>query len=488
MTSSLIRVTKHDMFALKARFFFRFACISILFFFQTFYLSSHHFWRDEAQAWLISSSAQNFPDLLEKLRYEGHPPLWYLLIIASNYFFDSLQVLKVIQFITNLWFCILLFTDKKLSTFHIIAIGLSFYILLGYSTVSRPYMLGVCLMYQSVRFYERSKPGFGAILLMLAVASHVLFVPVAIGLFFFYLNKIRSVKTTKFRFGLVAVFTSNLILNYQIIRPKHDSSFQFRTSVGIDTVPELLRNFIDNIFFPMTLISQGQLLALSLLAGLFLAAISLYLLNVHRLLFLGFLFMLFLYLTNYLVGYQYAWWHFGVIYLSILLYLRVGYSEINKSVKPKTGTKTQNLTAFLFFIISIFSALDNFQGSGILMLKAKNYSNSSLVADYIDKNCKDSCTIVQDNDYSGAGISALLGGRVIYYLNTSKFGTYTVWNKRPFLSAQDKVKLFTDLALQDCILIKEPSSVEIYPNTNHMFTTSGAIQSGEDFEVRRCTN
>ena len=398
MTTSLIRVTKHDMFALKARFIFRFACISILFFFQTFYLSLHHFWRDEAQAWLISSSAQNFPDLLEKLRYEGHPPLWYLLIIASNSIFNGLQVLKVIQFITNLWFCILLFTDKKLSTFHIIAIGLSFYILLGYSTVSRPYMLGLCLMYQGVRFFEMSKPGFGTFLLMLAVATHVLFVPVAIGLFFFYFNKIRSVKTTKFKFSLVAVFISNLILNYQIIRPKHDSSFQFRTSVGIETLPKVLWNFINNIFFPMTLISQGQLLALSLLAGLFLASISLYLLKVHRLLFLGFLFMLFLYLTNYLVGYQFAWWHFGVIYLSILLYLRVGYSEINKSVKPKNGTKTQSLTAFLFFMISIFSALDNFQGSGFLMLKAKNYSNSWLVADYIDKNCKDSCTIVQDND------------------------------------------------------------------------------------------
>ena len=41
---------------------------------------NHEPWRDEAQAWLIVRDA-GFTDLFSILRTEGHPPLWYLLIL-----------------------------------------------------------------------------------------------------------------------------------------------------------------------------------------------------------------------------------------------------------------------------------------------------------------------------------------------------------------------------------------------------------------------
>src|SRR4051794_26464344 len=40
---------------------------------------THSPWRDEAQAWLIAES-KSLPDLL-LLPGEGHPPLWYLLLL-----------------------------------------------------------------------------------------------------------------------------------------------------------------------------------------------------------------------------------------------------------------------------------------------------------------------------------------------------------------------------------------------------------------------
>ena len=39
----------------------------------------HEKWRDEAQAWLIARDL-NFLDILKQMSYEGHPPLWHLIL------------------------------------------------------------------------------------------------------------------------------------------------------------------------------------------------------------------------------------------------------------------------------------------------------------------------------------------------------------------------------------------------------------------------
>lgn len=47
-----------------------------------FNLFQHEPWRDEMQAWLIARDSRTFAELLENLRYDGHPPLWYFLLYA----------------------------------------------------------------------------------------------------------------------------------------------------------------------------------------------------------------------------------------------------------------------------------------------------------------------------------------------------------------------------------------------------------------------
>ena len=42
----------------------------------------HEMWRDEIQAWSIVIGSRSVGDLLHgALRYEGHPPLWYLVLM-----------------------------------------------------------------------------------------------------------------------------------------------------------------------------------------------------------------------------------------------------------------------------------------------------------------------------------------------------------------------------------------------------------------------
>ena len=41
---------------------------------------NHESWRDEAQAWQIARQS-GLKELFEQLKYEGHPCLWYLVLI-----------------------------------------------------------------------------------------------------------------------------------------------------------------------------------------------------------------------------------------------------------------------------------------------------------------------------------------------------------------------------------------------------------------------
>jgi len=470
---------KFDTFELDSHI--RTVSISSLLIFQTIYLLNHHFWRDEAQAWLISRDAISFPDLLSKLEYEGHPPLWYLLIKILNYGLHDVNVLKILQGGTNLWFAFLLLTDKKLSTLKIIAILSSFYILIGYSSVSRPYMLGICLVYSAIRSFESKKHTYGVICFCLTVYTHILFFPIATALIVYYLTKTKSIS---FRTFSALFFMLSIFVNFEVIRLKPDSNFKLRFNFELLGIPIKFFNFLENIFNPLTFESFGQVTFLSILSGIFLISIFLFLKRIDGLLAFGFLGMIIIFFVNYLIGYQYAWWHFGVVYGSIMLYLRVGISELNEREASKS--QITHFAGVMFFIISILSAQENFQERGYAMIRGENYSNSHLVADYIDKNCKDRCMVIQDKDYSGAAISALLNGKEIYYLNISKLGTYTIWNEHRNSSVDELSNRFKSLQINDCVLIKDPLSKVIYKNTALIFTTNGAIQDEEDFEVRRC--
>lgn len=58
---------------------------------------SHVGWQDEWQAMLISVQSPDLAALLENLRYEGHPPLWYLLLRGVALFVPLQWVLAVTQ-------------------------------------------------------------------------------------------------------------------------------------------------------------------------------------------------------------------------------------------------------------------------------------------------------------------------------------------------------------------------------------------------------
>ena len=48
--------------------------------YNTIWLFRHAMWRDELQAFMVAAASNTPLDLFAKLKYEGHPGLWHLLL------------------------------------------------------------------------------------------------------------------------------------------------------------------------------------------------------------------------------------------------------------------------------------------------------------------------------------------------------------------------------------------------------------------------
>jgi hypothetical protein len=56
---------------------------------------NHAMWIDEAQAFLLARDSHSLRELIYNLRYEGHPPLWHLLLYGVTRVFVSYHALQV---------------------------------------------------------------------------------------------------------------------------------------------------------------------------------------------------------------------------------------------------------------------------------------------------------------------------------------------------------------------------------------------------------
>lgn len=62
---------------------------------QAALIIDHQPWPDEYQALLIAVQAPDISTLLDWLRYEGHPPLWYLLLRGLAHVAEPLDTLWI---------------------------------------------------------------------------------------------------------------------------------------------------------------------------------------------------------------------------------------------------------------------------------------------------------------------------------------------------------------------------------------------------------
>ena len=146
---------------------------------------AHEPWWDEAQAWLIARDVP-LPELFtHQLRYEGHPPLWYLILAIPAKLglpYGSLKVIGVLCAAASAF--LLLFGFPRIPLFVRVLAPFGLFVAYQYTIVARNYVLILPLLLLIVRMYDRrhERPGAFALLLILLSNASVHGGAVACGL------------------------------------------------------------------------------------------------------------------------------------------------------------------------------------------------------------------------------------------------------------------------------------------------------------------
>ena len=105
----------------------------------------HEIWGDEFHSWNIAKASGNFFDLISNTRYEGHPPVWYIILwITSKFTHDPTSIQFVHFALASLVvFVMLFFSPFPLAIKSLVPFG--YFFLFEYAVLSRNYAIGILL-------------------------------------------------------------------------------------------------------------------------------------------------------------------------------------------------------------------------------------------------------------------------------------------------------------------------------------------------------
>lgn len=122
------------------------ALVAAIFTLQAVLVLGHEPWLDEWQALQISLQSPDLAALLENLRYEGHPPLWYLILRGLASVLPPAWVLPAAALPIALAIQAMILFRLPLSRLERLLLAASFYVLIDYGAISRSLGLGVLLI------------------------------------------------------------------------------------------------------------------------------------------------------------------------------------------------------------------------------------------------------------------------------------------------------------------------------------------------------
>jgi hypothetical protein len=168
----------------------------------------HEPWADEAQAWLLARDSSPFDLLFKNLRYEGHPPLWYLILIIPS----KILPYRVISFISAIiavsGVCILLYRSSFPKIVRLL-LPFSYFIFYQYGVIARSYVLVPILLFAIARIYEDKTAKIYQFVALACLLANVSVFSILIALSIMLIHLIDLIKTR-------SILTKKLIIK-QII-------------------------------------------------------------------------------------------------------------------------------------------------------------------------------------------------------------------------------------------------------------------------------
>ena len=138
-------------------------------------LTTHEMWRDEWQAWLLAESSRSLPDLLENVRYEGHSPLWHVLLFGLSRV-GPVELMRVLVAAVAVASTAVVAWCGPFRSWQKPLFALGYFSAFEYLAVSRPYGLTALLLFTYAALTwssERPHTGWRSVLLVLLALTTV---------------------------------------------------------------------------------------------------------------------------------------------------------------------------------------------------------------------------------------------------------------------------------------------------------------------------
>ena len=379
---------------------------------------NHESWADEAQHWLLARDCGILELINQRLKYEGHPLLWYLILKVFIFFKLPYEKFFIIPLIFSSIGVYILFFKIKFPMILKIFTPFTYYIFYQYSIISRSY----CLIFPTLtltawfwkdRFYHPFRY-LTCLILLFNICFYTQVLAVCLILYYFYEAIKREYFKTKTPEMILffSIFAFFVLLNLYILHPASDFPFKaychFR-SFEIEKVFNIfaLSAFATKISLPITILS---------IFLYFVLPITFYK-N------FGNSFLYFYLMTIQLIVYTlfyYQDWHFGIIFLILMFTLWLGYES-----NFKTDKKGKIFLVILTMIIGI----------------QINWTVISSIYDIKNPYCasKNVAGFLKENNYDKNKIY-MLGYRPIainpyfeknLYQNSTQNKSFYIWQKIP---------------------------------------------------------
>ncbi len=441
-----VPTTKHVRVVQYIGFPYQAEVLSIVFFLLSFIVILYHEpWRDELQAYLLGRESYSIRELLNNIKYEGHPPLWHLILFIQSHLIDSFFVSQIIHsiiatvsiYLLNKFFT-LDYRLKILSSF-------SYFLFFEYNIVVRSYGLGIMLFFAAIALYTQyiyksSKSSLsvvwryvvlGLLLLLLSntsVLGMVMSAALMALIFTDYLIYLREKSLSRVRvYGAFVVLIFFIIatgISYHFIKSEPDNSYPVNYTKGLDmnavkfALSKIFTNYFvilptENHFYWNVHVLLNQELSTAFYLGfLTLILFGLYF-TAHSRVVLFYLsgtmaMLLFLYLTN-MRPYRYSGHLF--IFLLTAYSLAEFYKNDKQLVSIIQNSFLDSLARYAFIAILLF----NVYSASIAFYKDLKYpfSNFTSAGEYIMKN--------KLNRYALMGSSDFIVSPLTYYTHNAVF-------------------------------------------------------------------
>ncbi|MFA6058787.1 MAG: hypothetical protein WC756_11360 [Taibaiella sp.] len=109
----------------------------------SFTMMHHELWGDELHSWNMAKTSNTFLELMQNRRYEGHPPVWHIILWLITRFTHNPEYMQWVHLCIAAMAVYLVLFRSPLPLIIRILIPFGYYLLYEYAILSRNYMPGV---------------------------------------------------------------------------------------------------------------------------------------------------------------------------------------------------------------------------------------------------------------------------------------------------------------------------------------------------------